>query len=24
VLLARGAKVEMYSMHEHSTGVGGQ
>ncbi|WP_114559557.1 DUF6375 family protein [Desertihabitans aurantiacus] len=24
VLLARGAKVEMYSMHEHSTGLGGQ
>jgi hypothetical protein len=24
VLLARGAKVEMYSMHDHSTGVGGQ
>lgn len=24
VLLARGAKVEMYSMHEHSTGAGGQ
>ena len=24
VLLARGAKIEMYSMHEHTSGVGGQ
>jgi len=24
VLIAKGAKVEMYSRHDHDTGVGGQ